>query len=99
VDDFDETFFNGVSVGKIGIETPEFYSVPRVYTIPADLVKRGANVIAVRVFDHFGGGGFGGQPGDMFLTVKRDRRPESFYHADYRDDFDYGDDPYRYCRW
>jgi beta-galactosidase len=99
VDDFDETFFNGISVGRIGIETPEFYSVPRVYTIPAELVKPGENVVAVRAFDHFGGGGFGGQPADMFLTVKRDGKPESFYHPDYRDDFDYGDDPYRYCRW
>lgn len=24
---------------------------------------------------------------------------ESYYHADYRADFDYGDDPYRYYRW
>jgi beta-galactosidase len=99
VDDFDETFFNGVSVGRIGIETPSFYSVPRVYTIPAALVKEGENVIAVRAFDHFGGGGFSGVKADMFLTAKSDREPDSFYHADYRDDFDYGDDPYRYCRW
>jgi beta-galactosidase len=99
VDDFDETFFNGVSVGKVGIETPGFYGVPRVYTIPAGLVKPGENVIAVRVFDHFGGGGLGGAKGDMFLTVEQDAEPESFYHPDYRDDFDYGDDPYRYCRW
>jgi beta-galactosidase len=25
--------------------------------------------------------------------------PESFYHPDYRTDFDLGDDPYRYYRW
>ena len=25
--------------------------------------------------------------------------PASFYHPDYRTDFDLGDDPYRYYRW
>jgi hypothetical protein len=98
VDDFDETFFNGVSIGSIGIETPEFYSVQRVYRVPAELVKAGRNVIAVRVFDHFGGGGFGGQASDMALRIPEDERG-GFYHPDYRDDFAYGDDPYRYCRW
>ena len=60
VDDFDVTYFSGVKVGAIGIETPRFHSVMRNYTVPADIVKAGKNVIAVRVFDHFASGGFPG---------------------------------------
>jgi len=60
IDDFDTTYFNGVKVGSIGIETPNSYMVPRRYKVPADLVKSGRNVIAVRVFDSAGEGGFGG---------------------------------------
>ena len=57
VDDFDTTFFNGTKVGSIGKETPLFWDVPREYAVPAKLVKPGRNVVAVRVFDHFGSGG------------------------------------------
>src|SRR6185503_9760097 len=60
IDDFDTTYFNGVKVGSIGIETPNSYMVPRRYKVPADLVKSGRNVIAVRVFDSAGEAGFGG---------------------------------------
>jgi beta-galactosidase len=99
VDDFDETYFNGELVGSTDASTAQHWQVPRLYTVPARLVRPGRNVVAVRVFDHFGGGGFGGEPEQMYLELKRDKDAESFYHRDYRDDFDYGDDPYRYCRW
>jgi hypothetical protein len=58
IDDYDETYFNGVRVGGVGAENPEAYAVDREYTIPANLVRRRKNVIAVRVWDKFGGGGF-----------------------------------------
>jgi len=67
IDDFDVTYFNGTKVGAIGHETPNFYLVPRKYTIPGALVHAGRNLIAVRVFDHFGEGGFGGTAADMSL--------------------------------
>ena len=52
-DDYD-TYFNGVRVGGmsgVGAEPPEAYAVQREYSIPADLIKPGKNVIAVRVWD------------------------------------------------
>lgn len=99
VDDFDDTFFNGTLVGHTDIKTPNFWATPRVYTIPGKLVKAGKNVIAIRLFDQYMAGGFGGQPWQMSLDRKRERKPEGFYCPDYRDDFEQGDDPYRYCRW
>jgi sialate O-acetylesterase len=60
VDDFDVTYFNGVEVGKIGAETPNWYSVPRNYSIPGELVKAGKNVVAVRVWNSTGPGGLMG---------------------------------------
>ncbi len=61
IDDDDITYFNGVKVG----ETSGWNTV-RTYTIPAALVKKGINVLAIRVFDSGGGGGF---HGDKPLTV------------------------------
>ncbi|HJQ24074.1 MAG TPA: sialate O-acetylesterase [Blastocatellia bacterium] len=69
VDDFDVTYFNGAKVGATGSETPNFYMVPRKYTVPGALVHAGRNVIAVRVFDHYGQGGFGGGASDMTLSA------------------------------
>jgi sialate O-acetylesterase len=57
IDDNDVTFVNGVKVGEtVG------YGNDRVYTIPAEKVKSGPFVIAIRVTDTGGGGGiYGGQ--------------------------------------
>lgn len=59
IDDQDVTYFNGKKVGGIGRETQNSYMVPRKYVVPASLVRGGRNVIAVRVFDSAGEGGFG----------------------------------------
>ena len=67
IDDFDTTYFNGKRIGGVGSETPNSYIVQRQYKVPAGLVKPGRNVIAVRVFDSAGEGGFG--PGPMTLTM------------------------------
>lgn len=58
IDDFDQTFFNGQAVGKTYKETQNSWQQPRNYTVPGPLVKAGRNVIAVRIFDNNGGGGF-----------------------------------------
>jgi sialate O-acetylesterase len=58
IDDQDITYFNGKKVGSIGRETPNSYMVPRKYVVPGSLVHGGRNVIAVRVFDSAGEGGF-----------------------------------------
>ncbi len=67
IDDFDTTYVNGERVGAIGKEVPNAHQVPRVYTVPARLVRAGRNVIAVRVFDHFGSGGICGTAAQMLL--------------------------------
>jgi len=63
LDDFDNTFFNGVEIGQTDISTTRWWLAPRNYVVPGELVKAGRNVIAVRLFDRFGSGGFGGKVG------------------------------------
>lgn len=62
VDDDDITFFNGTQVGRT-----EGYNKPRLYTIPAALVKAGENVLTVRVIDNSGDGGMYGEPKQLFI--------------------------------
>lgn len=64
IDDADSTWFNGVKVGGT-----TGYAAPRAYTVPAALVRPGRNVIAVRVVDTGGGGGFVGNPDALRLTT------------------------------
>jgi sialate O-acetylesterase len=62
VDDDDTTWVNGVEVGAtIG------WTIPRVYRIPAAVLRPGQNVIAVRVLDTGGGGGLYGGGDTMRL--------------------------------
>jgi hypothetical protein len=98
VDDFDVTFWNGERVGGIGSENSAAWNAVRKYVIPGRLVKAGRNVIAVRIWDHLGGGGFNALPAEMTLSPVSG--PELLlYHPDYRTDFLLGDDPFRYKRW
>ena len=60
VDDFDDTFVNGVRVGGIGEENQNAYAQRRRYTVPATLTGPSRLTIAVRVFDRFGKGGIMG---------------------------------------
>jgi len=60
IDDFDRTYFNGQPVGATGVETTGAYQVRRCYVVPGKFVHPGRNVIAVRVFDRFGQGGWAG---------------------------------------
>jgi len=98
IDDFDTTYFNGVKIGGIGKETPNFWLVNREYVVPAKLINSGENIIAIRVFDHFGSGGFAGTSEDIVLKMKNNTACE-FYFNDYRTDFARGDDSYRFWRW
>ena len=69
IDDFDVTYWNGERVGATGAETPDYWSIPRQYKVPARLAKAGRNVIAVRVFDHYGSGGFAGPASQMSVRL------------------------------
>ena len=72
IDDFDSTYFNGELAGSHPPGTPDAFRIPRSYTVPGRLVKAGTNLIAVRVFDHYGEGGFIGAPADLFVEPVRD---------------------------
>lgn len=98
VDDFDDTFINGVKIGSTDGRTPNTHSVERHYIVPAGVLKAGENVVAVRVFDAFGGGGIRGSKRGIHIAPKS-VHDDNFYHSDYRGDFALGDDPYRYYRW
>ncbi|MDO5524323.1 MAG: sialate O-acetylesterase [Bacteroidia bacterium] len=63
IDDNEITYFNGVQVGATN-----GYNADRKYSIPSRLVKEGEGVIAVRVIDSGGGGGFHGDPGKMYIA-------------------------------
>jgi putative membrane-bound dehydrogenase-like protein len=54
VDDSDVTYVNGVRIGA----TSTSRNLPRQYTIPAGVLTAGANVIAVRIANANGRGGF-----------------------------------------
>lgn len=65
IDDRDETFVNGVKVGG-----SDQWSLPRRYEIPAGVLKAGRNVVAVRVVDNGGDGGFlTGNAADMAVSA------------------------------
>jgi sialate O-acetylesterase len=66
IDDYDTTFVNGRRIGATA-----GWDVPRVYRVPVGVLKRGANVIAVRVLDTGAGGGMWGGKDAMRLVVRR----------------------------
>ena len=56
IDDGDQTYFNGKLIGNtLG------WNLERKYTIPKNLLKKGKNIIAFRITDTGGGGGFNSQ--------------------------------------
>jgi len=69
IDDLDTTYLNGVEVGHT-----DAWATPRKYKVPAGVAKAGRNVIAIRVLDRQGQGGFGGEKGDMKLAPAGDEQ-------------------------
>ena len=62
IDDIDTTCVNGVQVGSMAE-----WLRPRVYKVPGAALKAGRNVVAVRVLDTGGDGGFWGQADQLKL--------------------------------
>lgn len=75
IDDHDRTYFNGELIGATGAETSNPHEALRHYVVPARLIRPGRNVIAVRVFDRFGLGGFMGPPNQLFAEFAGTRLP------------------------
>lgn len=55
VDDNDLTYFNGVKIGE-----NSGWNKARTYKVPAELVKEGKALVAIRIIDKSGGGGITG---------------------------------------
>ncbi|HTF22262.1 MAG TPA: PVC-type heme-binding CxxCH protein, partial [Chryseolinea sp.] len=62
LDDQGEVWFNGAYIGK-----SERGNGQKLYDVPAGLIKRGSNTIAVKVEDRDWRGGFVGKPEDLFV--------------------------------
>ena len=62
IDDIDTTFVNGVQVGG-----KDLWLAGRDYKVPSNVLRRGRNVIAVRILDTGGDGGIYGTPDQLKL--------------------------------
>lgn len=72
IDDADEVFINGHFIGGLGVFPPQVstaWNVDRFYRVPSDLVREGANVIAIRVYDGNNHGGVAGKNLGLYTTV------------------------------
>lgn len=67
IDDLDQTYINGSPVGYTDMSTPNYWSAKRTYALKPGMLKAGRNVIAVRITDTGGGGGFFGSESEMML--------------------------------
>lgn len=64
IDDVDEVYLNGHFIGSTGGFPPDYFTAVhynRRYLLPNEYLKKGKNVIAVRVFDEGGDGGIMGR--------------------------------------
>ena len=62
VDDKDVTYFNGAKIGE-----NSGWNRARVYTIPAELVKAGKAIVAIRIMDTSGNGGIPGNDESFYI--------------------------------
>ncbi len=65
IDDHDTTWINGVEVGST--KGPDGWKTVRNYQVPTALLKAEGNVIVIRMWDSFGGGGMAGIPEDLWI--------------------------------
>jgi hypothetical protein len=72
IDDSDEVFINGYSIGGLGGFPPHnstaAWNVDRFYRVPSDLVRAGTNAIAIRVYDSGNAGGVTGKNLGLYTT-------------------------------
>ena len=70
--EYDTTYVNGVRVGFTDQKARDPSSIQRVYSVAPGIVRRGANTIAVRVFNAEGEGGMLGPAEEMKISLKDD---------------------------
>ncbi len=90
IDDADVTYVNGLEVGRTDMSVPNFYNTPRNYNVPRRVLKPGRNVIAIRVFDFGGGGGFNGRADEIALGGKALANPKMKLERTYTSDLRQG---------
>lgn len=71
INDMHHAFFNGHAIG--GFEETRGWTTPRIYEIPAKIIRPGKNVIAVRAIDLAFSGGICGLPQDLWLEADSQR--------------------------
>ena len=70
IDDYDTTYFDGIRVGRTGLEADDGdAAMPRRYRIAPGVVRAGRNLVAVRVFAQDGAGGLRGPIDEMRLGL------------------------------
>lgn len=69
IDDMDVVWFNGTRIG--GVEENGFWSLNRIYKVPATLVKIGKNIISIRVIDNSGAGGIYGNKDSLYIATAK----------------------------
>lgn len=96
IDDIDRTYLNGVLIGGQGEFPPQVktaWNVKRVYRVPPECVHYGGrNVLAVRVYDMWMGGGIVEGEIGLFSKIKN---PELDWTLQQGWKFAMGDDPRR----
>jgi len=73
IDDWDQTWFNGLSIGAH--DSGVRWQTPRIYPVPGDVVRKGKNTIAVRIIDAGGAGGFRGASDQLKLAPSEGDEP------------------------
>ena len=71
IDDVDQVFINGRSIGSMGSFPPMYSSawdLERIYHIPENVVHSGTNLIAIRVYDGYLRGGITGKTIGLYTT-------------------------------
>lgn len=99
---YDTVFWNGQPIGATSktSQKEDPWNLPRKYTVPASLIRAGTNSITIRQFaPDQQGGVFGRREYFVLKLISNSNNPAPLYHPDYRDEFDTGDEPYRYFRW
>jgi sialate O-acetylesterase len=74
IDEIDICWVNGVNVGSQ--PHPYSWNTPRVYEIPAGVVKKGKNTLAIQIGNTSGAGGIFGSPEQLRFYPKEN--PQSF---------------------
>ncbi len=70
IDHVEVVYLDGERVGGIGAEVAEPRMTPRTYILPAAAITDRSLVLAIRVFDRGGIGGFTGSPDQMWLRPR-----------------------------